>query len=219
MAEGRRAADLGHPGLAGRGGHRRPPRGHGPGAAGRSAAGGPRPVAVVDLSGVAALAFTSVNGVAAFARLHGDRDRPVFAVGDRTARAAREAGFADVASADGDVEALAALILGQAARLDGAVLHPCALEPAGDLVSPLVAAGLSARRLAVYETVDRDPERPRPWPRWTTWRRCCCIRRARRGSWPGGSSGVPRRACGRCACRRRWPRRSGRWCGRDGWPR
>ena len=111
----------------------------------------------VDLTGVAALAFTSVNGVAAFARLASDRTRPVFAVGDRTARAAREAGFADVASADGDVEALAALVRDQAGRLDGAVLHPCALEPAGDLVTPLVAAGLSARRLAVYEAVDRDP--------------------------------------------------------------
>jgi uroporphyrinogen-III synthase len=111
----------------------------------------------VDLTDVAALAFTSVNGVAAFARLYDGRDRPVFAVGDRTARAAREAGFADVDSADGDVEALAALILSQAARLGGAVLHPCALDPAGDLVSPLVAAGLSARRLAVYEAVDRDP--------------------------------------------------------------
>jgi uroporphyrinogen-III synthase len=111
----------------------------------------------IDLDGVAALAFTSVNGVAAFARLHGDRDRPVFAVGDRTARAAREAGFAAVASADGDVEALAALILREATRLDGVVLHPSALEPAGDLVSRLAAAGVGARRLAVYETVDRDP--------------------------------------------------------------
>ena len=111
----------------------------------------------VDLTNVTALAFTSVNGVAAFSRLHGDRHRPVFAVGDRTARAAREAGFANVASADGDVEALAALILDQAGRLDGTVLHPCALEPAGDLISPLVAEGLSARSLAVYETLDRDP--------------------------------------------------------------
>jgi uroporphyrinogen-III synthase len=111
----------------------------------------------LDLTGVAALAFTSINGVAAFARLHADRGRPVFAVGDRTARAAREAGFETVASADGDVEALAALILGQAGRLDGAVLHPCALEPAGDLVSLLAAAGLSARRVAIYETTDRDP--------------------------------------------------------------
>jgi uroporphyrinogen-III synthase len=95
--------------------------------------------------------------VAAFTRLHGDRDRPVFAVGGRTARAAREARFANVVSADGDVEALAVLILSQAARLGGAVLHPCALEPAGDLISPLVSGGLSARRLAVYETLDRDP--------------------------------------------------------------
>ncbi|CAN5540644.1 uroporphyrinogen-III synthase [soil metagenome] len=111
----------------------------------------------IDLTGVAALAFTSVNGVAAFARLHADRARPVLAVGDRTARAAREAGFAEVASADGDVEALAALIVGQASRLDGTVLHPSAQEPAGDLLSPLIAAGLIARRVAVYETVERDP--------------------------------------------------------------
>ena len=111
----------------------------------------------LDLTGVAALAFTSVNGVAAFARLDADRMRPVFAVGDRTARAAREAGFAEVASADGDVEALAALIIGQAARLDGAVLHSSALEPAGDLLSPLMAAGLSARQVAIYETLERDP--------------------------------------------------------------
>lgn len=112
---------------------------------------------VLDLAGVAALAFTSVNGVAAFARKEADRTRRVFTVGDRTARAAHEAGFANVASAEGDVEALAALIVGQAGRLDGAVLHPCALEPAGDLVSPLVAAGLVARRIAVYETLAREP--------------------------------------------------------------
>lgn len=111
----------------------------------------------IDLTGVAALAFTSVNGVAAFARLHPDRTRTVFAVGDRTARAAREAGFTDVVSADGDVEALAALIAGQAAGLDGAVLHPSAREPAGDLISPLESAGLSARRIVVYETLDRAP--------------------------------------------------------------
>jgi len=111
----------------------------------------------VDLDGVAALAFTSVNGVEAFARLSAVRDRPVFAVGERTARAAREAGFGEVASADGDVGALAALITARASGIGGEVLVPGALEPAGDLISPLVAAGLKARRLAVYETVERDP--------------------------------------------------------------
>lgn len=111
----------------------------------------------IELEGVAALAFTSVNGVEAFARLSADRSRPVFAVGDRTARAAREAGFAEVASADGDVEALAALIAAQAPGIGGEVLNPGAAEPAGDMVSSLEAAGLKARRVAVYETVERDP--------------------------------------------------------------
>ncbi|MBO9709912.1 MAG: uroporphyrinogen-III synthase [Caulobacter sp.] len=109
----------------------------------------------VDLDGVDALAFTSLNGVAAFARLHPDRSLPVLAVGERTARAAREAGFNRVRSADGDVEALARLIVQTA---PGAVLHPSALEPAGDLVGLLAAAGAPARRLAVYESVERDPD-------------------------------------------------------------
>jgi uroporphyrinogen-III synthase len=112
----------------------------------------------IDLDGVAALAFTSVNGVEAFARLCADRSRPAFAVGERTARAVREAGFVEVLSADGDVGALAALIVGRKDQIGGVVLHPSALEPAGDLVSPLVAAGLTARRVAVYETVERDPQ-------------------------------------------------------------
>ncbi len=111
----------------------------------------------IDLGGVAALAFTSVNGVAAFARLRTERAAPVFAVGDRTARAAREAGFGQVVSADGDVAALAALIVDRASGFEGAVLHPCAVEPAGDLIAPLAAVGLIARRVAVYETAVRSP--------------------------------------------------------------
>src|SRR5204863_98418 len=61
----------------------------------------------VDLHGVAALAFTSANGVRAFADASGERSLKVFAVGAATALAARQAGFKSVLSADGDVEALA----------------------------------------------------------------------------------------------------------------
>ena len=113
--------------------------------------------APVDLTGVAALAFTSVNGVEAFARACPDRALTVFAVGDRTAAAARAAGFGAVTSAAGDVEALAVLIAGRAASLVGTILHPGALQPAGDLVAPLAQAGLTVRRLALYEAVVRDP--------------------------------------------------------------
>src|ERR1700760_3247119 len=47
----------------------------------------------VSLSGVAALAFTSANGVRAFADLSGERAIRVFAVGAATAEAAKAAGF------------------------------------------------------------------------------------------------------------------------------
>lgn len=117
-----------------------------------------RPLAPkVDLAGVTALAFTSAQGVDAFARLRPERDLPVFAVGDATAAAAARAGFVEVRSADGDVAALARLIA--AARPEGAVLHPAAAEPAGDLAGALRTAGIGAETVAVYETVERD---------WTT---------------------------------------------------
>ena len=45
----------------------------------------------IDLAGVAALAFTSANGVRAFADLSGERSLRVFAVGAATAQAAAAA--------------------------------------------------------------------------------------------------------------------------------
>lgn len=113
----------------------------------------PLPGAVLDLSGIAALAFSSAQGVRAFAALTDIRP-PAFAVGDATAEAARAAGFEAVRSADGDVIALAGLI---ADANPGPVLHAGALHPAGDLVGHLTARGLTARAVALYETVPTDP--------------------------------------------------------------
>jgi uroporphyrinogen-III synthase len=107
---------------------------------------------MLDLDEIGALAFTSSNGVRAFAALCPDRHLPVFAVGEATARAARDAGFAAVSSADGDVAALSALIASAQDRWAGAVLFAGAAEPAGDLIGALEAAGVSARSAAVYET-------------------------------------------------------------------
>jgi uroporphyrinogen-III synthase len=108
--------------------------------------------ALIDLGGVGALAFTSVNGVLAFADLCPDRGLPVFAVGDTTAQAARAAGFGLVVSAEGDVDDLARVIVSATGRLAGAVLHPGAREPAGDLLGALNAASVTALAVAVYET-------------------------------------------------------------------
>ena len=106
----------------------------------------------VDLSGVAALAFTSANGVRAFSDLSAERSLRVFAVGAATAQAARAAGFRLVLSADGDVDALAEGIGLRRGELRGAVLHPGAAEPAGDLAGALEKHGVEARRLILYET-------------------------------------------------------------------
>ncbi|MFN7112196.1 MAG: uroporphyrinogen-III synthase [Brevundimonas sp.] len=109
---------------------------------------------VPDLDRFAALAFTSRNGVAAFAALTPRRDRPVFAVGDATAQAAREAGFVAVRSASGDLTALARQIAAELS--DAALLAPQAETPAGDLAAALAAAGaraVSLHPLAVYRTV------------------------------------------------------------------
>lgn len=106
---------------------------------------------VPDLASVAALAFTSINGVAAFAALTRERNRPVFAVGDATAQAARDAGFADVLSASGDLHALARLIGPELS--DGVVLVPQAETPAGDFDAALANAGahnVSIQPLIVY---------------------------------------------------------------------
>lgn len=112
----------------------------------------PIPQSAPDLTGVAGLAFTSGNGVAAFAALTSDRSRPVFTVGDTTAEAARAAGFVQVTSAGGDLERLAALLLTQVAGA-GRFLVPGAREPAGDLPA-LVRGHIEARALAVYEAVE-----------------------------------------------------------------
>lgn len=114
------------------------------------------PDVAVDLAGVAALAFTSANGVRAFADICGERALRVFAVGAATAQAARAAGFRSVLSADGDVEALAEGIASRRGELRGAVLHPGAAEPAGDLAGSLARHGVEARRLVLYETAPVD---------------------------------------------------------------
>ncbi|MDZ4371365.1 MAG: uroporphyrinogen-III synthase, partial [Phenylobacterium sp.] len=114
----------------------------------------------IDLDGVAALAFTSANGVRAFADANGERTLKVFAVGAATAQAARQAGFRSVLSADGDVDALADGIAARRTELKGAVLHPGAAELAGDLTGSLAKHGVEARRLVLYETAPIDIATP-----------------------------------------------------------
>jgi uroporphyrinogen-III synthase len=105
------------------------------------------------LAGVQAVLFTSANGARAFAAATRRRDLKILAVGDATAAAAREAGFAAVASARGKVEDLAALVIATLKPADGALIHAAGSATAGDLAGLVGAAGFTLRRAVLYEAV------------------------------------------------------------------
>ena len=102
-------------------------------------------------SGFGALAFTSANGVRAFAAQSDCRDTPAFCVGETTAAEAAAAGFGNVTAAAGDVESLADVIAG--AGLSVPVLHVAGSDRAGDLVAALAARGVVAERCVAYKAV------------------------------------------------------------------
>lgn len=99
-----------------------------------------------------AIAFTSANGVRAFAHTSPDRSLPVYCVGQATADAASRAGFATVHIAAGDVDSLAETIANVAAPSTKPVLHVAGTRRAGDLLALLEKAGIAAKRQVLYET-------------------------------------------------------------------
>jgi uroporphyrinogen-III synthase len=104
-----------------------------------------------DLAGVQAVLCTSANGIRALARLSGERRIAVFAVGEATAARARDAGFARVESAGGNVEDLARLAR-QLLRPDaGRLLHVAGSDVAGDLAGMLHEDGFAVDRVVLYE--------------------------------------------------------------------
>ena len=105
-----------------------------------------------DPKGFAALALTSANAL----RMLDERQAlapflglKVFAVGDHTAAAAREQGFAEVVSSGGTLSHLVKEIA--AAKLQGPVFYPAARHQAGDLARELAPFGIMAVTARVYE--------------------------------------------------------------------
>lgn len=113
----------------------------------------------VELPDFDALAFTSANGVRQLAILSQRRDIPVFCVGARTAEAAREAGFASVDSADGDVEALGLLIADNLPK-DARLLHAGNEEARGDLTGRVRSAGYAADFVALFRAIPTSTPGP-----------------------------------------------------------
>ena len=107
-----------------------------------------------DLSGPwTAIVLTSANAARALAsnpeqrRLTG---LPVLTVGDRSAQAAREAGFTDVASAQGALADLVGLAAARFAGNAGMLLYVAGEDRAGDIAGDLAAHGISVHTAVAY---------------------------------------------------------------------
>jgi uroporphyrinogen-III synthase len=102
-----------------------------------------------------ALAITSANAARAVAQ-HARREEllplPVFAVGQRSAEAARGAGFSYVVSADGKESDLVDYIF-KNLRPDSPLLYLAGEDRAGDLAADLAAKGIAVQTVTVYRAI------------------------------------------------------------------
>lgn len=85
---------------------------------------------------------------------------PLFAVGQRSAEAGRQAGFRDVVSADGDARDLVRLIAAHVTGGGAPLLYLAGEDRAADLLGDLSARGIAAEMRVVYRgvTVSFPPE-------------------------------------------------------------
>jgi len=104
------------------------------------------------LDAYAALAFTSANGVRAFAELTPERGVPAYAVGEATAAALRALGFRAIRAASGDARELATLIRATIGN-GGRVLHVAGRAVARDLGELLAPAEIAVDTAALYDAV------------------------------------------------------------------
>ena len=103
-----------------------------------------------------AVIVTSANAAAAVAT-HPARDAliklPVYAVGKRSADAARSAGFSNVASAGGDLRDLVRIISERGPDNQAPLLYLAGEDRAGDLIGDLAVHGIAAELAVVYRAV------------------------------------------------------------------
>jgi uroporphyrinogen-III synthase len=110
-------------------------------------------------SGVVVTSANALRAIAAHPRRAALLRLPLFAVGRRTAAAARAAGFPDVTTAGGDVRELAQCLREWAHREDAGrhpLLHLAGDDRSGDLAGDLAAEGRSVHTAVVYRAVKAD---------------------------------------------------------------
>lgn len=102
-----------------------------------------------------ALVFTSRNGVRFFIEYSARRTHDVITVGDATAQAARDAGFANVWSANGTSDDVTKLLMELTPKTTP-IIHCAGQHVRGAITQDLLAAGYTARRDVYYRTEPVD---------------------------------------------------------------
>lgn len=114
-------------------------------------------VSLPPADGFVAMVVTSANAVRTLVErdvIKDYRHLPVFAVGDRTARDAEEAGFARVSSAAGSVADLVNAMT--IARMRGPLFYPTGKHQSADLAKALAPLGIMVATAKIYEMVAVD---------------------------------------------------------------
>lgn len=107
--------------------------------------------------GFTAMVLTSANAIRSLADrgvLEQYRHLPVFAVGDRTAREATEAGFERVSSAAGALQDLINAMT--IARMRGPIFYPTGKHQSADLAKALAPLGVMVATAKIYDMVAID---------------------------------------------------------------
>jgi uroporphyrinogen-III synthase len=114
-----------------------------------------RPIPAVLAGNWSAVIITSANAlrVLTAAQLAPLLKLPLYAVGERSAEAAREAGFGNVRSAQGDANALIRLIDERYANESVPHLYLAGVDRAADLEGALAAKGIKVVTVEVYRTM------------------------------------------------------------------
>lgn len=103
-----------------------------------------------------AIVITSANAATAIAShpVHAQLVKlPVYAVGKRSADAARSAGFTDVTSAGGDLRDLLRIVAAHRPDAAAPLLYLAGEDRAGDLIGDLAMHGIAAELAVVYRAV------------------------------------------------------------------
>ncbi|MET0380356.1 MAG: uroporphyrinogen-III synthase [Methyloceanibacter sp.] len=115
--------------------------------------------AALPLAGAQGVVVTSRNALRALAA-HPDLGAalrlPLYAVGEATAEAASELGFADVVAGPGTAAALARLIAREVAPERGPLVHLAGETLAFDLAAALGAHGFTVRKAVLYRAVPAE---------------------------------------------------------------